>query len=85
MLLWDDSFNRLAVEKIQLTLYIYVYKQIKNKIIGMKKLLLLATAALLVTGASFADNGKKDKKCNKSCCKKSGKSCGKEKDKTAKI
>jgi hypothetical protein len=51
----------------------------------MKKVLLLATAALLVTGVSFADNGKKGKKCTKSCCKKSGKSCGKEKSKTAEM
>ncbi|MFM2358631.1 MAG: hypothetical protein RLY16_624 [Bacteroidota bacterium] len=47
----------------------------------MKKLLLLATAALLVTGVTFADNGKKGKKCCKkgsSCCsKKGGKSCKK--------
>jgi hypothetical protein len=59
----------------------------------MKKVFLLATAALLVTGVTFADNGKKkDKKCKKtSCCTKSGKSCGskgskessKEKDKEA--
>jgi hypothetical protein len=52
----------------------------------MKKVFLLATAALLVTGVTFADNGKKGKKCKKSCCSKSGKSCGskessKEKDK----
>ena len=51
----------------------------------MKKVLLLATAALLVTGVTFADNGKKGKKSGKSCCSKSGKSCGKTKDKTAKI
>ena len=51
----------------------------------MKKVFLLATAALLVTGITFADNGKKGKKCTKSGCSKSGKSCGKEKDKTAKI
>ena len=51
----------------------------------MKKVFLLATAALLVTGVTFADSGKKSKKCTKSCCKKSGKSCGKEKDKTAHI
>ena len=46
----------------------------------MKKVLLLATAALLISGASFADKGKdKDKKqkCSKSSCSKSGKSCGK--------
>ena len=47
----------------------------------MKRVLLLATAALLVTGVTFADNGKKAKKSSKSCSKKSGKSCGKEKDK----
>jgi len=51
----------------------------------MKKILVLATAALLVSGVTFADHVKKGKKCTKSCCKKSGKSCGKEKDKTAKI
>jgi hypothetical protein len=42
----------------------------------MKKLVLLATAALLVTGVTFANNDKgKGKKCGKSCCKKSGKKC----------
>lgn len=52
----------------------------------MKKLFLLATAALLVTGVAFADNGKKkSKKCakGKSCCTKSSasatKSCCKDK------
>lgn len=54
----------------------------------MKKLLLFATAALLVTGLAFAnqDKGKK-KKCAKgqSCCQKS-KSCSKDKDaKTAEV
>ena len=51
----------------------------------MKKLLLLATAALLVTGVSFADSGKdKKKKCakGKSCCDKKSKSCCKDKNKT---
>ncbi|MEY2918682.1 MAG: hypothetical protein RIS73_2396 [Bacteroidota bacterium] len=56
----------------------------------MKKVLLLATAALLVTGISFAntDKGKK-KKCakGKTCCTKSSttstKSCCKDKAKTA--
>jgi uncharacterized protein YdeI (BOF family) len=47
----------------------------------MKKLLLLATAALLVSGVTFAntDKGKK-KKCAKgtSCCQKA-KACSKEK------
>ena len=57
----------------------------------MKKLLLFATAALLVTGVSFAnaDKGKK-KKCakGKSCCTKTAKAkscCKDKKDKTAKI
>ncbi len=51
----------------------------------MKKVFLLATAALLVSGVTFADNGKKKgKKCKKTCCAKSGKSCGsKEKAKEA--
>ncbi len=53
----------------------------------MKKLVLLATAALLITGVSFADNGKKKKKCAKSktCCTKSTKAACKDKSKTAKI
>ena len=45
----------------------------------MKKILMLATAALLVSGASFAH----DKKGDKKCCKKGG-SCCKDKGKTAK-
>ena len=48
----------------------------------MKKLFLLATAALLVSGVSFAntDKGKK-KKCakGKTCCKKKS-SCSKDKE-----
>jgi hypothetical protein len=44
----------------------------------MKKVFLLATAFVLVSGVTFADNGKK-KKSTKSCCSKSGKSCGKTK------
>jgi hypothetical protein len=60
----------------------------------MKKLFLLATAALMVTGVSFASNeGKgKKKKCakGKSCCSKEGtaekKACHKDKaDKTVKM
>ncbi|HPH84184.1 MAG TPA: hypothetical protein PLC48_01955 [Ferruginibacter sp.] len=54
----------------------------------MKKLFLLATAALLVTGVSFAEGGKgKKKKCakGKSCCSKTTKSCCKDKAKTAKL
>jgi hypothetical protein len=54
----------------------------------MKKLFLLATAALLVSGVTFAEGGKdKKKKCakGKSCCSKTAKSCCKDKAKTAKI
>jgi len=57
----------------------------------MKKVLLLATAALLFTGVSFADGGKhKGKKCakGKSCCSKTSKtskSCCKSKSKTAEM
>lgn len=56
----------------------------------MKKVFLLATAALLVTGVTLADTGKKkSKKCakGKTCCTKSEtaekKACCK--DKTAKM
>lgn len=46
----------------------------------MKKVLMLATAALLVSGVSFAQ----DKKCGKKCCKKGSTYCkDKEKDKIA--
>ena len=50
----------------------------------MKKVFLLATAVLLITGVSFADNGKtKKKKCakGKTCCTKdaSAKKCCKDK------
>jgi hypothetical protein len=55
----------------------------------MKKLLLFATAALFVTGVTFAEGGKgKKKKCakGKSCCTKTVKSCCKDKaSKTAKL
>jgi hypothetical protein len=58
----------------------------------MKKVFLLATAALMVTGITFASNeGKgKKKKCakGKTCCSKdaSTKSCAKDKaDKTVKM
>lgn len=58
----------------------------------MKKVLLLATAALLVTGVTFADNGKK-KKCakGKECCSKDKGTaakkacCSKDKAATAKM
>ncbi len=50
----------------------------------MKKIFLLATAAFLFTGVSFADGGKKHKTCSKgkSCCKGMSKSCCKDKSKT---
>jgi hypothetical protein len=54
----------------------------------MRKLLLLTTAAFLISGVSFADNGKKKKKCakGKTCCSKSAKSsCKPKADKTVKI
>ena len=55
----------------------------------MKKVFLLATAGLLIAGASFADNGKKKKGAKgKSCCSKdkTSKSCSMEKEsKTAKM
>ncbi|HMI78681.1 MAG TPA: hypothetical protein VK484_07800 [Ferruginibacter sp.] len=56
----------------------------------MKKVILLATAFMFVTGVAFADKGKK-KKCakGKSCCtkksdkhSKTSKSCCKDKEKT---
>ena len=51
----------------------------------MKKVFLLATAALLFTGAAFADGGKNKKSCakGKSCCHKG--CCNKDKAKTAKM
>lgn len=51
----------------------------------MKKVLLLATAFLFVTGVALADKGKKKKKCakGKTCCTKESKtakaSCCKDK------
>ena len=58
----------------------------------MKKVFLLATAVLLVTGVTLADTGKKkSKKCakGKTCCTKSTatatKSCCKDKATTAKM
>ena len=40
----------------------------------MKKVILLATAFMFVTGVALADKGKKKKKCAKgqTCCTKSG-------------
>jgi hypothetical protein len=43
----------------------------------MKKVLLLATAVLMVTGIALADTGKKKKKCakGKKCCTTTSKAC----------
>jgi hypothetical protein len=54
----------------------------------MKKVFLLATAALMITGVSMADTGKKSKKkCakGKSCCDKSAASEKSKESKTAKL
>ena len=57
----------------------------------MKKVILLATALLFVTGIALADKGKNKKKCakGKSCCNKESKtakaSCCMDKNKTAKM
>jgi hypothetical protein len=57
----------------------------------MKKVLLLATALMFVTGVALADKGKKKKKCakGKTCCTKESKtskaSSSKDKDKTVKM
>lgn len=44
----------------------------------MKKVLVFATAALLISGAAFAG---KEKKCTKNCCKDKKENCSKEKEK----
>ncbi len=49
----------------------------------MKKLLILATAAFLVSGVAFATDGTKKGKEKKTC--KKGDACCKKKDKTAKM
>ena len=51
----------------------------------MKKVLLLATAALFVAGVTFAQDGAQKKKCakGKSFCHKGGKACTKDKSKEA--
>ena len=51
----------------------------------MKKIFMLATAAFLISGATFAtENGKKKNKTKKASCSKA-KSCCKDKSKTATI
>jgi hypothetical protein len=49
----------------------------------MKKLLLLATAAFLVSGVAFSQDHEKKCAKGKSCCSKSKKSCGSDKKKCA--
>ena len=54
----------------------------------MKKFFVLATAALMITGVSFAEGGKgKKKKCGKSktCCKATKECCKDKAEKTAKL
>jgi hypothetical protein len=50
----------------------------------MKKIIMLATVAFLVSGVAFAHDG--DKKCGKGkkCCKKEAKACCKKDSKTKK-
>ncbi len=48
----------------------------------MKKILMLATAAFLVTGVAFAHEGKGKDKAKKTCTK-GGKCCGKGESKKA--
>jgi hypothetical protein len=51
----------------------------KIKTIDMKKILMLATAAFLISGVAFANGGDKVKKEKaKKTCTKGGKCCGKE-------
>jgi hypothetical protein len=51
----------------------------------MKKLLMLATAAFLISGVSFAHGDKtKTKEKAKKTCTKGGKCCGKKEDKEKK-
>lgn len=51
----------------------------------MKKICMLAMAALLCTGATFAhEGGGKKKTTKKACCKKGG-TCKKDKSKTAEM
>jgi hypothetical protein len=53
-----------------------------KKAIHMKKVLMLLTAAFLISGISYANTGDKGKAKAKKCCTKSGKCCGKSCDKT---
>ena len=57
-----------------------------KKQVNMKKVFFLATAALLITGVTFAEKGKK-KKCAKAkkCCAHPTPGCNKSKAKTAEM
>jgi hypothetical protein len=65
----------LTGKKNKIQVFVYFYKAITHiKKITMKKLFLLATAAMFITGATFAEVGGKKKGKKKSCAK--GKTCG---------
>ena len=51
----------------------------------MKKVFMLTTAALLVTGISFANDGGKKKSSKAKTCKKGGSCCKHYKEKTAQL
>ena len=52
----------------------------------MKKIFMLATAALIFSGVAFSQNGnKKNAKCTKSSCKKGGDCCSDKSKATAKV
>jgi hypothetical protein len=71
-----------GIFNIKNPVFVTIFNFKKNK--TMKKILMFAAAALLVTGVAFAHGGGKKKKGTKTCCKKdgNGKSCGKEKKST---
>ena len=66
---------KLNHERIIVVTFSFSFMYCSLKKIIMKKILMLATAALLISGASFAQ----DKKGDKSCCKKGSSSCCKDK------
>ena len=63
-------------QRVNLKFCITLYSNLKTlKTLFMKKIMMLAVAALLTTGAVFACDGKKD--CTK-CKKEEKKACGKD-------
>lgn len=78
------TFLNLRLKGFRVTFVTINHKKNTN----MKKVLLFAATAFLLTGAAFAEGGKgkKKKKCakGKTCCAKE-KACCKKKDKTAEI